>query len=413
MLKDDIIQYFRDGEKVHDDFTMGAEFEHLLVNNIDLQSISFTGPRGIEVLLKQLTQKGWQEIREDERLVGLSKEGTVLTLGPGGQLKLSVQPTKSLKEIDNTYLKFLRDTFPYLEENNQHMLAVGYLPVSKITEIDSVPGIRYELLAKYLPEQGPAEYQMLKGAAATQLAVDYAHQDDFRKKIQVAYALTPAISALFDNAPIFEGEVYQDYSLRTRIGRNRRENRCLIGNIMKKDFGYADYADFLLNASPLFIQDGTEYVYTGEKNLAEIYQDKELTQEAIEHVLTMICPDIRLKQFLELRMADALPYPLNLAYITLWKALLYSQENLDALYEFTMTVTQAEIEQAKEDLIKEGLNAKLGQGTLRDLAKDLFFMSGNYLKPAEAHYLQPLEPLIFQEIIPRDITLRHLREMQK
>ncbi|MFZ5944197.1 MAG: glutamate--cysteine ligase [Bacillota bacterium] len=412
MLKQEIINYFRSGEKEHENFSIGTEFEHLVLDKSSLKSVGYGGEQGIEGLLKKLTNKGWQGITEGEYLVGLNKEGTTITLEPGCQLEISIKSTQSLKEMDKTYLEFLRDIFSILEENNQLMLAIGYQPESKIEEVDLNPKKRYQFMAEYFKNQGKYAHHMMKGTAATQLTIDYAHQDDFRKKFQVAYALSPVMAALFDNSPIFEGEAYQEYCLRRKIWNNCDDARCVINNFMDKDFGYGDYADFLLQTPPIFIKKGDEYIYTGEKTLAEIYHEGNISQEEIEHAVSVVFPDVRLKKFIEIRMVDALPYPLNLAYAALWKGLLYSQENLDALYEFTMTIDQNAVVTANSDIIKEGMNTKYGQGTLRDLAKDLFFMAGNYINPAEAHYLQPLEPIIFKEILPREVTIRYLNEMR-
>ena len=137
---------------------------------------------------------------------------------------------------------------------------------------------------------------------------------------------------------------------------------------------------------------------------------KRLTFDALEHVLTMVFPDIRLKNFIEIRMADALPYPLNMAYVALWKGLLYSQDNLDALYEFVLTIKPEEVEKAKEDILKEGIQAKIGDNPLLELAKDLFFMANKELNFFEAPYLQPLEPIIFKKLTPKEVMVKYLNE---
>ncbi|KJS83117.1 MAG: hypothetical protein JM58_13220 [Peptococcaceae bacterium BICA1-8] len=413
MLKEKLIAYFKSGEKEFDKFTIGAEFEHIIVNKADFKAVPFSGNQGVESLLKELSTKGWQGIEEGNHLVALEKDGTTITVEPGSQFELSIKSTINIKEIDKAYLDFLKDAFPLLEERKQLMLAIGYQPVSKIAEIDFNSKERYQYMARYFKEQGKYAHNMMKGTAATQLTVDYAHQDDFRKKFQVAYVLSPLMSALFDNSPIFEGEIFQDHCLRRLIWNNCDDRRCQVADIMKKDFGYADYAEFLLNAPPIFIKDGAEYIYTGEKTLKEVYSDRQLDLPEIEHAASMVFPDVRLKRFLEIRTADALPYPLNLTYITLWKALLYNQENLDALYEFAMNITGEDVEKAYQDIINKGLNAQLGESTLRELAKDLFFMAGNHISPFEAHYLQPLEVMIFKEVAPREIALRHLRERKE
>lgn len=410
MLKEKLIAYFRSGETLHEHFKVGAAFEHVIIKKGDMKTVPFRGPEGMESLLGELKEKGWQTYLNTS--TGVEKEGTIITVEPGCKLKVSIKKTSDIKEIDRIYLEFLKDLFPLLEKRNQYMLAVGYHPASKIEEIEDSFDQRYQHVSQYLKDKGQYALNMLKGTVSTQVTLDYAHQDDFRKKIQVAYALSPVMTALFDNSPIFEGEVYKDRTLRRLMGNNSDEHRYQIPGIFKNAFGYADYAEFIMNSSPVFIKNGDKYIFTGEKTLAEIYQDKEIDEEGIEHALSMVFPDLKLKKHLEIRMADALPYPLNMAYITFWKTLIYNIENLNALYEFIHTIKEEDIIKANQDIITEGLNAKYGNGTVRDLAKDLFFMANSYCLPIEAHYLQPIEAVIFNEISPRDVTLRHLNEIK-
>src|SRR5690554_5542395 len=109
MLKDKIVSYFRSGEKQHEQFKIAVDFEHIVVSKKDLKAVPFKGLQGVESLLMELTQKGWQEIKENEHVVGLKKNRTNITLGGGCQIILSVKKSLSIKEIDQVYLNFLRD----------------------------------------------------------------------------------------------------------------------------------------------------------------------------------------------------------------------------------------------------------------------------------------------------------------
>ncbi|NLT96118.1 MAG: glutamate--cysteine ligase [Clostridia bacterium] len=410
MLKEKLIAYFQSGEKQHEQFKVGAQFENVIINKRDLKTVSLHGPNGIESLLKEMAEKGWQN--SDESFLMLKKNGTTITIEPGCRLKVSIEKSTSVKEIDQVYLNFLKDLFPLLEKRELFMLAIGYQPAAKIEEIEENYGQKYQLMAKYLKEKGKYALHMLKGTAGTYLTLDYAHQSDFRKKVQVAYALSPVMTALFDNSPVFEGEVYADKCLRRLIQNNCDDQRCRVAGIFNNSFGYADYAEFIMNCAPIFIKDGEKYIFTGEKTLAEIYKEREIDEKDIEHAVSMVFPEIRVKKYLEIRMADALPYPLNIAYITFWKSLLYSKDNLDALYEFIHTIKEEDIIKANQDIINEGLKAKFGEGTLLDLAKDLYFMAGTQCLPTEAHYLRPIEAIIFNGVSPREVSLRHLNEIK-
>lgn len=58
-----------------------------------------------------------------------------------------------------------------------------------------------------------------------------------------------------------------------------------------------------------------------------------MTRADIEHVLSMFWPDVRLKNFVEIRPADSLPAPLMAGYAALVKGIFYSQRSLQAIEE--------------------------------------------------------------------------------
>ena len=115
---------------------------------------------------------------------------------------------------------------------------------------------------------------------------------------------------------------------------------------------------------------------------------------------------------LELHSVDALPYPLNMAYVAMVKGLMYNADNLNALYEFA-TGLSAELQaNLRPGIIAEGMECKFNEGTVREVAKDLYFMSTPPLPEDEQHYTQPLDSIIFKNICPKNITKRQLTAMQ-
>ncbi|MGI6227156.1 MAG: glutamate-cysteine ligase family protein [Peptococcales bacterium] len=402
MLKEKLITYFKSGEKEQEKFLIGTELAHIILRKGDLKAVPFKGPQGVESLLAELTQKGWDGVKEGEHLITLKQNSITIRLGAGSQLILSIANAKNIREIDKIYLKFLKDIFPLLEDRQQLMLTIGYQPASRTEDIQLNPQKKYAFINEYFSDQNIYARQLLKSTASTKVTFDYAHLDDFRKKMHIAYALSPVMAALFDNSPIYEGKVYEEKCLRKFIYNNCDDERFYISDIYKNNYNYDDYADFLLKC-----------ILKTSKSQQELCKDQDFDNTLIEKITDTVFSEIQLKKTIEINMVDALPYPLNMAYIALWKGLLYNQDNLYALDEFTKTITSEDIAQANNDILKEGLNAKFGQGTILDLAKDLFFMAGNPTSNNEVHYLQPLEAIIFKEISPREVTLRHLQEFGK
>ncbi len=65
----------------------------------------------------------------------------------------------------------------------------------------------------------------------------------------------------------------------------------------------------------------------------EVFNKEVLTAEDIELMLSFSFTDVRLKEYLEIRMADSLPLPLALGYLALLKGIFYDQRNLDYFFK--------------------------------------------------------------------------------
>lgn len=393
--KSKIISYFRESEKNKFEFKIGAEFEHFIIDKNTLESITYYGDEGVENTLKQLLDKGWTGKYEGNYLMGLTKSGNNITLEPGSQVELSTKPCKNIHEIENKYLSFLEDIVPILNKKNQLIVSLGYQPESKIKEIPFIPKERYKYMSEYFKQRGKHAHNMMKGTASLQVTLDYSSEDDFIKKFRVANALSPIISFMFDNAPFFEGDVWSKNTLRVHIWNDCDEDRCMIvPNSLDKSFGYEDYAEYILNAPPIIIQRNNEFLYTSDKPFKGIYNPYEFTEKELEHVLTMYFPDVRAKKFIEVRMADSVPYPLNISGVALWKGLLYNEENLNCLYNKFKIFTNDIIINQKADIIESGKDIKVMQKNILEVCKEIICLAERGLDAEEAKYLFPLKELI-------------------
>ena len=96
---DDLVAYFRSGEKPRDAWRVGTEHEKIGIYADGLARVPFEGERGIERLLRDIAERdGWEKLLEDGHVVALSKQGATLTLAPGGQLELSGAPLRTIHD---------------------------------------------------------------------------------------------------------------------------------------------------------------------------------------------------------------------------------------------------------------------------------------------------------------------------
>lgn len=405
----EIVNYFRKNEKSENDFKLGVEFEHFIVDKDTLKAVSYYEDGGIEDTLKELLDKGWKGKYEKSHLLGLNKGKTVISLEPGSQLELSIGPYINITELEKEYLDFLDDIIPILDEKDQCLVAVGYQPQSKIDDIKIIPKQRYDYMFDYFKSRGKYAHNMMKGTASIQVTVDFKSEEDYIKKFRVANALSPVLYAMFDNSPFFEGDLWKEDCLRTDIWCNCDSDRCGVVELALDDsFNYSQYAEYILKRPAIFIDSGNEISYTGKTQYKEIFNPNNYSIDELEHVLTMFFPDVRTKKFIEIRMADAVPYPLNFTIVALWKGIMYNEESLNNVYDVIKTINIDDISTAKSEIIQKGLDGILKGKTIKELGNLIISLAKKGLNEGERRYLEPLEEMMDMGMTPAQLTKSRL-----
>lgn len=402
---DKFVDYFKKFEKKREDFKIGGEFEYFIIDKNTFETISYYGDSGVGKTLKDLESKGWNGTYEGDNILGLNKGDDFVTLEPGSQIELSIAPQENIIALEKEYLKFLNDIIPILESKNQELIAVGYHPVSKIEDIKLIPKKRYDYMYDYFKTRGVRAHNMMKGTASVQAAIDYESEEDYIKKFRVANALSPVLYGIFDNGYYFEGSTWEKHGLRAYIWENCDKDRCgIIPGVFDEDFGYRKYAEYILNIPPIFIQKEGNTYPTGKKLVREIFNPDVDSIEELEHILTMVFPDVRTKKYIEIRMMDSIPYPLNFSAIALIKGLFYNIDNLDKLYEFVKDIKQQQVVKAKKELFEKGLNTTLKGYSLLEIGKYLVDLAYASLEEDEKRYIKPLKEMIEINKNPYEIT---------
>jgi glutamate--cysteine ligase len=401
VIKDQLVSYFREGEKPENNLMIGAEFEHIIVDKQTLETVLYEGEKGVKSIIESLQTRGWAGIYEGTNLVGVHNGSDYVTLEPGAQFEISMDKSDSLKTIETGYLRFIDAVEDILKQNNYRLCHRGYQPKTVISDIPFIPKKRYEYMSDYLQAQGKYALNMMKGTSSLQVIIDYRNEEDFGKKIRVANYLSPLFRYLFDNINIFEGVVAKKNMVRARIWDNMDNQRCgIIKDTLDKGcYTYKDYADFLLSVPPILAIIDGEYVYTKNRKIEELYPQG-AGREEIEHLITMVFPDIRLKQYLEIRMIDALPYPLNMGAIALIKGLFYCDKTVDRLYKESLSVDYSDLEREKK-LLLDDIPEYFGENVFKTGLK-LLEDSGEGLLEEERKYLDPLRELWNKNRLPKD-----------
>lgn len=407
MLKDQLVDFMKSFERDHDEFMLYVTFEHVLVYEKNFQAVKYDEAQGIRDLLEYLGRAGWQLLEEDGLLIGAEKDKEKVRLGVGGQIAWTYGPFFEMADLDQAYLGFIECLFEELRRRGMTLLATGHQPVTAAADIELIPTAENKCLLAYAGDNAALKDALLASAQTT-VSMQYAHVDNFEKRYQAASIIQPALAALFDNAAWICGKENTQPLVNLNNRVSAKENFYQVEDTLANSFKYVDFADFLLEAPAICTKSGD---CLGEEKLEDVYADG-IEREDILRTLRLVKPMVSFDEHgMTITGVDTVPYPLNMAYVLLVKALLYNPDHITALQKVIEEMKEENIVTAHQETLKKGLQAPMGEGTTFDLIKDLYFMITLTVGPKEQHYLQPLNALLFKNITTKGVSAKQFASM--
>ena len=204
---DDLVAYIRGAERPPERFLIGVEHEKLGVRGPRWEPVPYHGKGGIRELLDAIARAAGgsqHKHKENGQPIALLSKDASVTLEPGGQLELSGAPSQSMKEIraeiEEHLLQVQRDSDGIV------WLAAGYRPFGTRDEAQWMPKGRYAAMKTSLGTRGPLALDMMLMTATVQASLDWSDEEDLRRKVRAATAVSPIVSALFANRPLRDGK---------------------------------------------------------------------------------------------------------------------------------------------------------------------------------------------------------------
>jgi glutamate--cysteine ligase len=406
---EDLLLYFRSGEKPRAHFRVGIEHEKLGFLRDTLAPIPYEGPRGIAALLEGFIARfGWQAIREGEHIIALRRDAANITLEPGGQFELSGAPLANAHESDGEVRKHVEQLDVLSRELGFVWLYLGRNPTIPSSQMPWMPKERYAIMRRYLPTQGALARDMMQGTATVQSNFDYATESDMARKLRVAMAAAPLLTALFANSPFAEGRPTGLLSTRAHVWTQTDPHRCgFVDAVFNEDFGYQQYVDYALDVPMFFIHRRGHYVDHAGKSfrafLAEGLDGEWPTQEDWSLHLSTLFPEARLKNYIEVRMADVGPPAMITALAALTRGLFYDETALKEACLLLRSLRPAQLSEIRSEVVRHGLRAQALGRPVQQWLRDLLGIveSGlrrlNVVNDAgrdESMYLQPLHEIV-------------------
>jgi glutamate--cysteine ligase len=422
---DDLVAYFRAGEKPRDAWRVGTEHEKIGLYESDLSPVPYAGRRGIGALLERLAEVDVQEgIRENGNVIALSKRGASITLEPGGQLELSGAPLRRIFETCdefNTHLALMREvSAPF----GIVWLALGSEPFHAVEDAPRMPRERHDRMRSYLPSKGSLALEMMHQTGTVQANFDYASEADMVEKLRAAYAVTPLVSAIYANSSLSLGKPNGFASRRLHVWQHTDPDRCgLLPFVFDDDFGYEAYARWAWDVPMFFVLRDGHYRSPGGMTFGQFvekgFQGERATLQDFDRHLTTLFPEVRLKRFIEVRGADAVPPRLTCSLPALWKGLLYDADACAAVRALGRGWSAPERQALLEDVARRGLAAEAPDGrAVLPLAREVVALADAGLRrigdagsesPDESGFLDPVREQLDRGASPGQV-IRELWE---
>ncbi len=380
--EDMLNDYFAKHAKCGDCIFVGMEAELLGVSKITGKALPYSGPQGIEAILKAMAGKfDYSPILEGGRIIALRRADAMVTLEPGGQIELSAPPADNVFQVETQVQNFLeelsqmRAAFEGIE-----WLACGIQPYSLPDDMEQVPKVRYEIMADHFKTHGTLSHEMMKLTATNQVNFDYLDEADAMESLRVAFGITSIVTAMFANSAFSGGQPNGFVSRRLEIWNHTDPDRSGIpSQFLQPGRTFRDYLDYVLEMPMLFIVREGRWIPMKSHSFRTFikagYENFKATVEDFEMHLSAAFPEARLKQYLEVRGVDGQKPSLIPAVAAFWKGLLYQKEAKRAAWKLVESATLDERLALHRDVSRLGLKAKLGRRPIVEIARELVDLS--------------------------------------
>jgi len=421
--RQELADYLAAGEKPREAWRIGTEHEKFGFLTDSLRPPTFEGERGIRVLLETLASRyGWEVIREGDNPVALTRDKASITLEPAGQLELSGAPLESIHQTCCEVNSHLSEVRSIAEDLGIGFLGMGFQPKWRRDEMPWMPKGRYKIMREYMPKVGNLGLDMMTRTCTVQVNLDFESEADMVRKFRTSLALQPIATALFADSPFTEGRPNGYLSYRSHVWEDTDPHRTgMLDFVFQDGFGYERYVDYALDVPMYFsYQDGHYVDLSGQDfkrflagELPALPGARATMKDWADH-LTTAFPEVRLKQYLEMRGADGGPWNRLCALPALWVGLLYDNDALNAAWDLVKDFTREERHALRDGVPKQALKLKFRNHTVRDLAAETLKIAAHGLQRRarlnrngadESIFLEPLIEIVEANQTPAERKL--------
>jgi glutamate--cysteine ligase len=430
--REDLVSHLAQGAKPRADWRIGTEHEKFVYSLKTLKPLRYEGANpgdpSIRTLLRGMETFGWKPIYEGLNVIGLTQDGASISLEPGGQFELSGAPLESVHQTCSelaTHRNQLREVCAAIGAGS---IGVGFTPTWTLDEMPVMPKGRYGIMMAYMPSVGGYGLEMMFRTCTIQANLDFGSEADMVKKLRIALALQPVVTALFANSPFRESKPNGFLSYRSQIWTDVDNARAgMLPFAFEDGFGFERYVDYALDVPMYFVYRDGQYINVAgrsfrdflERKIPEVKNITPMMSDWADH-LTTIFPEARLKRYLEVRGADGGTWRRICGLPALWAGLMYDDTALNAAWDLVKDWTAEEREALRASVPVLAFKTPFRNTNVHALAKNMLEIATHGLRAraqldssgsSEEGFLEPLQNLVDRGYTrAEELLLRYRKE---
>ena len=327
-----------------------------------------------EVLSRLARSEGWREqANAGDPPSWTLEDGARISFEPGGQIEISTAPQPTASAVIDSTQRLVAVLRAAMSNAAIVLLARGVDPYN---DIDAVPlqlhRDRYTEMTRYFDSIGPSGVQMMRQTAALQMNLE--RGEDPKSRWRLLNGLAPVVVALFANSREYAGRATEWASYRAQLWRTLDRSRT---GIAYDESGHVErYLGFALDAIAMRAgDDGSTY-----RAFHDWIHEPGINRDDWLFHLSTLFPEVRPKEFFELRSADTIEPDALAAPVVFVTGLVYDDESARNAAEL--------IGPPSEELLERAGRLGLADPELRRLAFQLTALALNGGRKLGGDYLR-------------------------
>lgn len=412
--KEDILKLYTKGFKRPEDYKIGLEYERLPISSSSFKTVDYWSEYGIKNFLESFAkEETWDYITDEKNIIGLKNKHDTITLEPGSQVEISAKPERTIFSLKNKIEEINSFIKPITDKMNITLLNYGVSPYTTHKAINLIPKKRYKIMARYL--WGILADVMMRETAGIQCCVDFKSEEDAMRKFKLANKLSPFMTAMFANSPIRGGVDTGYKSFRALSWLNTDNDRCGFCGKISEEFSFEEYIDCIMKTPMIFIQrDGLSFELNGDITFEEFlnngWEGTQATLEDYELQANLYFPEVRMRNFIEIRNHDCVGGDLKYAILAIYKGILYNNSAMDECEELFKHLQYKDFAELRYNVPKNTLQSSVKKAKALDYAKEILAIAEKYLKQGqtgETLFLESIKEYTLKGITPADVLVKN------